>query len=100
MVRAIESGNDSFFHSNGVSEQRFDYMVMEIAENGDLFEVLKKAGRFSENTARHFFKQIVCGLDHLHFHHSMCHLDMKLENVLIDADYNAKISDFGFVKSI
>ena len=75
-------------------------MVMEIAANGDLFEVLAKAGRFSENTARYFFKQIVMGLDHLHFHHSMCHLDMKLENILVDADYNVKICDFGFVKSI
>ena len=73
-------------------------MVMELAQNGDLFDVVAKAGRFSENTARYFFKQIIEGLDNLHFEHSMCHLDMKLENILVDDQFNAKITDFGFVR--
>ena len=75
-------------------------MVMELAQNGDLFDVVAGVGRLSENTARHFFKQIVEGLDHLHFEHYMCHLDLKLENILVDEEYNAKITDFGFVKEI
>jgi serine/threonine protein kinase len=44
-------------------------MVMDLAQNGDLFDVVAKAGSLSESTARHFFKQILDGLDNLHFEH-------------------------------
>jgi len=31
-------------------------MILELAENGDLFGYLKKTGRFSEETANYYFR--------------------------------------------
>ena len=99
LVTAVETGRDTFKKHNG-NEKEFEYLVMELAPAGDLFDVLLKCRRFSEPTARHFFKQIVEGLDYLHFEHSLCHLDIKLENILVDENFNVKITDFGFAKEV
>ncbi|GAA0173336.1 non-receptor serine/threonine protein kinase [Lithospermum erythrorhizon] len=77
-------------------------IVMEYAAGGELFDRIKAAGRFSEDEARYFFQQIICGVA---FCHSMqiCHRDLKLENILLDGNPAGgpliKICDFGYSKS-
>ena len=48
----------------------------------------------TEDEARPFFKQIVYGVAHCHCH-SVLHRDIKLENILIGENGNAKLCDFG-----
>lgn len=43
---------------------------------------------------RTYFHQLVEGIEYLH-NNGFAHLDLKLENLLFDKDYNLKISDFG-----
>jgi len=43
--------------------------------------------------------QVAVGLAYLHMHHFM-HRDVKSSNVLLTADLNAKVSDFGISKAI
>ena len=31
------------------------FIVMELAENGELFDIISKSGKFSEKLARHYF---------------------------------------------
>jgi len=38
------------------------YLVLELAEGGELFEYVALTGRFSEETARYFFKQLISGV--------------------------------------
>ncbi|VAH66464.1 unnamed protein product [Triticum turgidum subsp. durum] len=76
-------------------------IVMEFAAGGELFERICDRGRFSEDEARYFFQQLICGVSYCH-HMQICHRDLKLENVLLDgsAAPRLKICDFGYSKKL
>jgi len=75
-------------------------IVMEYAAGGELFDRICSAGRFSEDEARYFFQQLICGVSYCHFM-QICHRDLKLENTLLDVSPapRLKICDFGYSKS-
>lgn len=75
-------------------------IVMEYAAGGELFERICNAGRFSEDEARFFFQQLICGVSYCH-EKEICHRDLKLENTLLDGNPTPKlkICDFGYSKS-
>ncbi|URE12025.1 serine threonine-protein kinase [Musa troglodytarum] len=75
-------------------------IVMEYAAGGELFERICDAGRFSEDEARYFFQQLICGVSYCHLR-QICHRDLKLENTLLDGSPapRLKICDFGYSKS-
>ncbi len=75
------------------------FIVMEYASGGDLLKYVKKKGRLSESEARGIFRQIVFGLGHIHSR-GVLHRDIKLDNILLDADGSVKICDFGVSKII
>ncbi|XP_033140695.1 serine/threonine-protein kinase SRK2F isoform X2 [Brassica rapa] len=75
-------------------------IVMEYAAGGELFERICSAGRFSEDEARYYFKQLISGVSYCHAM-QICHRDLKLENTLLDGSPSSqlKICDFGYSKS-
>ncbi|KAH0795672.1 CAMK family protein kinase [Histomonas meleagridis] len=77
--------------------KRHLYMVLEYAENGELFDFLISRRRLEPQVAINFFRQIIYGLEYLHSH-AICHRDLKPENILLDRYYNIKIADFGFAR--
>ncbi|XP_017915537.1 PREDICTED: NUAK family SNF1-like kinase 2 isoform X1 [Capra hircus] len=69
-------------------------IVMEYASRGDLYDYISGRQRLSEREARHFFRQIVSAVHYCH-QNGVVHRDLKLENILLDANGNIKIADFG-----
>ena len=74
--------------------QKKIFIVLELVEGGELFDKIASEGRLKENIARFYFKQLVEGLGYCHSL-GICHRDLKPENLLLDAQGNLKISDFG-----
>lgn len=74
--------------------QSIGYNVMEYCENGTLASIIKNTGALEESIARFIFTQLSYAVQFLH-EQNFCHLDIKLENTLLDGFFNVKLGDFG-----
>lgn len=97
-VRAI--GRGLIDKNKGEPPREVVYIVMEFAEEGELFDTICNTGKFSEPLARYYFQQILNTLDYLHNKEGICHRDLKPENILLDKNFNIKFTDFGFAVPI
>ncbi|KAF0693165.1 Aste57867_15833 [Aphanomyces stellatus] len=70
------------------------FIVLELITGGELFDKIVSEGRFNEETARFYFRQLVDGVKYCHSQ-GVCHRDLKPENLLLDENGDLKISDFG-----
>lgn len=73
------------------------YFALEYCPGGELFNLLQKKRKFSEDCARFYIVQILLALEHLH-QFDIAYRDLKPENVLIDKDGYIRITDFGLSK--
>ena len=68
---------------------------MDYASGGNLGEYVKKQrSGVPEAEAKRLFRQIVEAVGYLHSK-DICHRDIKLENIVLDEQRNAKLVDFG-----
>ena len=77
-----------------IYEKEFIYIVMEYCVKGDLFKRLLVYGPYEDPELRVMFRKIVLAIQYIHSH-NIAHRDIKPENILIDANNNPKIADFG-----
>ncbi|EDO47961.1 predicted protein, partial [Nematostella vectensis] len=71
------------------------YLILELAEGGDLLEYINKNALLPEERARVIFCQFVATMAYCH-KERVVHRDLKCENLLLDANGRLKITDFGF----
>ena len=70
------------------------YIVLELCAGGDLFDKIAPDVGVDEDLAHLYFTQLVAGLTYIHGQ-GVTHRDIKPENMLLDAQGNLKIADFG-----
>ena len=82
------------FSANGTA-----YYVMDFCSGGSLVSLIRntRGGALSEIQALDYARQIGDALGYLHNHH-MAHLDLKPDNVMLQADGSAVLIDFGIAK--
>lgn len=73
-----------------------DYLASELVPNGELFDFIScSKGSMSETIAKQAFKQMLAAVANMHRSH-IINRDIKLENMLIGANFEIKMADFGF----
>ena len=80
------------------SETKF-YIGMEYVSGGELFSLYDEKGKFLLEEARLYLAEIALGIQYLHSI-GIIYRDLKLENIMLDADGHIKIVDFGLSKDI
>lgn len=70
------------------------WIAMELAEGGDLFDKIEADEGVGEDISHVYFTQLVSAVSFMHSK-GVGHRDIKPENMLLTADGNLKIADFG-----
>ncbi|KAH0574318.1 Kinase [Spironucleus salmonicida] len=83
---------ESFIHKDKNGNQ-WSVIVVDLCGGGSLAEYCHSTS-ITEPIARYFFTQILLGIEHLH-NLKIAHLDIRLQNILIDSNGDARICDFG-----
>jgi polo-like kinase 1 len=72
----------------------FVYILLEFCPGGTLLDLVRSQSRLDERTAAGYCRAILDSLAYIH-KRGIVHGDVKLQNLLLDANGRAKLSDFG-----
>lgn len=85
---------------NHFGSEQVNYVIFEYLKNGELYNyifLLKK--KFSEEISRKIFFDLLKAVEACH-KSGITHGDIKLQNILLNSNFNLKLIDFGFSKNI
>lgn len=70
------------------------YFVLEYCDHGDIEEAIRSIGSININVTRILAAQLLVAISKMHSN-NVIHKDIKTENILLDRNNNARLTDFG-----
>jgi carbon catabolite-derepressing protein kinase len=70
------------------------YSVLEYAAHGSISNFVRYTGGIEEGVSKFFMLQMCHAIEFMHSQ-GFAHLDIKLENILLDEYFNIKVADMG-----
>ena len=100
IINMIDNGKGQIIRKGNDKGEK-EYLVYEYAPKGTLFDyfIYPNKSFLEEKYAKILFKNILKGVQAMH-NNKICHRDIKLENILLDENFDPKICDFGFVITV
>ena len=105
MLNAIKKDNNPYIINSiesNISEngqlptEEKKYIILEYSSKGELSDYISLANNgLKEKYCKLIFYKILKGIQACH-NAGICHRDLKLQNILLDDNFNPKICDFGF----
>jgi serine/threonine protein kinase len=83
-----------FFESNNNYN-----LVMEYLPNGNLYDFMKINKKIEETDAKKLFLQLIEVIKYLHHNKNLVHRNLKLQNIMLDKNYNIRIIDFNLSRT-
>jgi serine/threonine protein kinase len=85
---------------NPFSKKEFEdvYLVMELMDS-DLHRIIHSKNKLTEEHFQYFIYQVLCGLKYIHSA-NVVHRDLKPSNLLLNANCELKICDFGLARGV
>ena len=95
IVNLIESGTFPNIRKDQPLQKK-QYLILDYAEKGELYKYIINIHKgLKEKYSKVIFNKILKGVQACH-DNGICHRDLKMENILMDKNFNPKICDFGF----
>lgn len=94
ILQSYQASCEGVIEKEGETEKEIMYNILEFAEHGSLSFFVRTTGHLEEEIARFQFNQMANATQFIHSQ-DYAHLDMKLENILLDKYFNTKVADLG-----
>ena len=99
ILNLIDNGTDEIKRINRKTSKN-NYIILDYMKNGCLFDYIYYPNSgFDEELCKLLFYKIFKAIKQCH-DSNICILDIKLDNILLDDNYNPILCDFGFGKKI
>ena len=90
--------HDSFEIISEDEKDELIIVIMEYCENGDLLKYVTNTGFKTEEMKKKIIRDFLKGIQYLHSQ-EISHGDIKVENILLDSNLDAKLCDFGYCRT-
>jgi len=94
-IHSVVSGHQNIIqHLGNGEDSAWFWIALELADGGDLFDKIEADEGVPEDIAHFYFKQLINAVSWCHSK-GVAHRDIKPENMLLTADGDLKLADFG-----